>query len=62
MPIQSDSGLLPFAHIAEILGIPETTVRRRYLSALKKMRDALIAEGITEEEFEEYLRIRTSSE
>jgi len=65
MPKKSDGydkdGLLSWVVIAKILGLTKDQVQRSYMRALKKLKPALLKEGITEDEFRAYLALRKES-
>ena len=62
MPPQlNTTGLLSWAEIARILKVPESTVKRQYGSAIRKLKTELLREGVSEQEFLHYLYLREST-
>lgn len=53
-----EEGLMAWREIAETLNISEAAVKRRYNTAIRKMRAELARQGITEEDFHRYLHMR----
>ena len=53
-----EEGLLSWAEIARILDMPVTSVKHQYASAIRKLRQAMLDEGVSEQEFAHYLYLR----
>ncbi len=58
----AEEGLLPWEDIADILDVPVETVKRRYNRAIRRLRTAMMAEGVSAQEFEHYLKLRFGSD
>ncbi len=54
----AEEGLLPWEDIADILDVSVETVKRRYSRAIRRLRTAMMSEGISAQEFEHYLKLR----
>lgn len=59
--LYDELGLLRWSEIARRTGWSIETVQRDYTRAIAKLRDAMLAEGITPAEFAAYMRIRERS-
>lgn len=57
MPLLDD-GLLPWDEIALRLHMPVDSVKRKYATAIAKLRNEMIDEGFSQQEFAQYVKLR----